>query len=80
MKLVQVAEQNKKYYTKEFIHGFNTGAKTQYEADKKETERNGRWIYNTNFVEPPFKCSACGKSQGRLSNYCPECGATMEVE
>lgn len=40
-------------------------------------ERRGRWIYNANFAEPPFKCSACGKSQGRLSNYCPDCGAQM---
>ena len=43
-------------------------------------ERRGRWIYNANFAEPPFKCSACGKSQGRLSTYCPDCGAEMEVE
>ena len=81
MKLVQVAEANKKYYSKDFIHGFNTGAKTQLEADKKEMLRLGWWIYNANFAEPPFKCSACGKSQGRLSNYCPDCGAKMdEVE
>ena len=43
-------------------------------------ERRGRWIYNANFAEPPFKCSACGKSQGRLSNYCPDCGARMEED
>lgn len=41
-------------------------------------ERQGRWTYNANFAEPPFKCSACGKSQGRLSKYCPNCGARME--
>lgn len=54
-------------------------------VDKKlrelpSAERRGRWIYNANFAEPPFKCSACGKSQGRLSTYCPDCGAEMEVE
>ena len=43
-------------------------------------ERRGRWIYNMNFAEPPFKCSACGKSQGKLSKYCPDCGAWMEGE
>ena len=43
-------------------------------------ERRGRWIYNANFAEPPFKCSACGKSQGRLSTYCPDCGADMRGE
>lgn len=80
MKLVQVAEQNKKYYTKEFIHGFNTGAKTQYEADKKNAERRGRWedvehapnglLYAT--------CSVCGKRQTiEATNYCGNCGADM---
>ena len=44
---------------------------------EEEPERRGRWIYNANFAEPPFKCSACGKSQGRLSNCCPNCGAQM---
>lgn len=42
MKLVQVAEQNEKYFTEEFILGFNTGAKNQYEADSKE--RLGWWV------------------------------------
>ena len=48
--------------------------------NRPSAERRGRWIYNANFAEPPFKCSACGKSQGRLSTYCPDCGAEMEVE
>lgn len=81
MKLLQVAEQNKKYYTKEFIHGFNTGAKTQYEADRKDAERRGMWLDG--------KCSNCGGhapiwavSKGYYkSNYCPYCGVKMdEVE
>lgn len=90
MKLVQVAEQNKKYYTKDFIHGFNTGAKTQLESDKKEAERRGRWIkkYRGNYL-----CSVCGAwyrttdDYGNIidgemtANYCESCGAKMdEVE
>ena len=81
MKLVQVAEENKRYYTKEFIHGFNTGAKTQLEADKKEAERRGRWIEN----EFGAYCSECGlyayRSNGIpwKSNYCPMCGARLEA-
>ena len=80
MKLLQVAEQNKKYYTKEFIHGFNTGAKTQYEADKKEAERHGRWI---DVEHAPngllyVTCSVCGKRQTvEFTSYCPNCGADM---
>lgn len=80
MKLVQVAEQNKRYYTNEFIHGFNVGAKNQYEADKKDAERRGRWedvalapnglLYAT--------CSVCGKRQTtEATNYCGNCGARM---
>ena len=91
MKLVQVAEQNKKYYTKEFIHGFNTGAKAQLEADKREAERLGRWLPDNNSVyEMRFICSECKESQvvptigftkyKPLWDYCPICGARMDGE
>ena len=91
MKLVQVAEQNKKYYTKDFIHGFNTGAKTQYEADSKE--RRGRWEHYEH-REPQYdiegyrtwaeayKCSNCGFIHTVIEDFghyafCPNCGADM---
>ena len=85
MKLVRVAEENKRYYTKDFIHGFNTGAKTQLEADKREAERFGRWIYDE---WKGWCCSECGNqapfwclaSTQNLTDYCPNCGARMEVE
>lgn len=81
MKLVQVAEQNKRYYTKEFIHGFNTGAKTQYEADSKELR--GRWIVRNNDYIDDCECSECGcveyfNKGWKRFNYCPNCGARME--
>ena len=94
MKLVQVAEQNKKYYTKDFIHGFNTGAKTQLEADKREAERRGRWEHYEH-REPQYdiegyktwaeayKCSNCGFIHTVIEDFghyafCPRCGARME--
>lgn len=46
--------------------------------DLPSAERRGRWVYNQNFAEPPFKCSSCGTAQGRLSRYCPDCGAKMD--
>lgn len=45
-------------------------------ADVQEV-RKGWWVYNQNFAEPPFKCSACGKAFARLTPYCAECGAKM---
>lgn len=85
MKLVEITKENKRYYSKEFIHGFNTGAKIQYEADSKE--RRGRWEWN-NEDEFFYSCSNCGhKAYGNtaeivsgLYNYCPNCGAKMEVK
>lgn len=81
MKLVQVAEENKRYYTKEFIHGFNTGAKTQLEADKKEAERRGRWIMLQKYNNE-YRCSVCGEITKRdRTPFCGWCGAKMdEVE
>lgn len=35
MKLIQVNKDNEKYYSQDFIDGFNLGAKTQYEKDKE---------------------------------------------
>ena len=57
---------------RDYVNGVNKKLR-----ELPSAERRGRWIYNTNCAEPPFKCSACGKSQGRLSNYCPNCGAKM---
>lgn len=81
MKLLQVAEQNKKYYTKDFILGFNTGAKAQLEADKRDAERRGMWVD----IEPAphnllyATCSVCGERQTiEVANYCPMCGASMD--
>lgn len=73
MKLVQVAEANKKYYSKDFIHGFNTGAKTQYEADKKNAERRGRWERKGYHLH----CSCCDWSTDLATPYCPGCGAYL---
>ena len=81
MKLVQVAEQNKKFYTKDFIHGFNTGAKTQLEADKREAERRGCWVAVENDLDYyPFMCSECYETVIKRTNYCPGCGVKMEAK
>lgn len=87
MKLLQVAEQNKSYYSADYTKGFNDGAKAQYEADRKKAERHGRWEIkldkNRLFYE--CKCSVCGHIESfdpkyRWFNYCPNCGTRLEGE
>lgn len=81
MKQLQVTEQNKPYYSADYTKGFNDGAKAQYEADKKEAERRGRWIlkYGDGHIEKSIvggECSLCG-FVGPATRYCPNCGAKM---
>lgn len=85
MKLLQVAEENRRYYSDEFVLGFNTGARVQYTTDKKG--KQGRWI-ESEIENEKYVCSVCGGScwyydyQGDVakSNYCPNCGAKMEAD
>lgn len=85
MKPLHVAEQNKPYYSADYTKGFNDGAKAQYEADKKEAERRGRWEMKEDpygFFDTIPVCSVCGCTPKYrvTSAYCPYCGARMEVE
>lgn len=82
MKQLQVAEQNKPYFSVEYVKGFNDGAKAQYEADSKE--RRGRWEH---LGGDEWFCTACahvitteGSWERPCQKYCEECGARMEVE
>ena len=55
-------------------------------AKSVEGPKKGRWIFSRYFV---WECSECGKSptkgmgyvqnKSELFNYCPNCGAKMEV-
>lgn len=43
MKSIQVREENKQYFSEQFILGFNTGARSQSEEDAK-LERFAEWV------------------------------------
>lgn len=48
-----------------------------YESGKASAERpTGKWVE----YEGYFKCSCCKAFNSVASNYCPKCGARMEVE
>lgn len=51
--------------------------------DQPSVERRGHWIFNPSdaielmFTKP--KCSECGFESADGGNYCPNCGARMEL-
>ena len=53
-----------------------------------ELVKHGHWIVcndltaNNMYLDENeyYKCSECGKTKGRKSNYCPNCGAKMKDE
>lgn len=63
--LVQRLEINFSEETKEFL----------LEALKAEPVKHGEWEECKN----GWRCTACGKRSERLSDFCSNCGARMEV-
>ena len=84
MEQLKVNPNNKKYYSEDFIKGFECGAKRQFEADRKE----GEWIEDGYYDYLHYVCSNCGQECGvqnngvatepLCTNYCPNCGAKMK--
>ena len=83
-KLLQVREENKRYFSEDYIKGFNDGAKAQYEEDAMTADvvevRHGRWVRKKNIVGQEITvCSVCGEMKRQATgNYCGMCGAKMD--
>ena len=47
-----------------------------------EERPQGEWIpnYTSQFMNPGKQCSLCGKIVEFSENYCPKCGARMEIK
>ena len=42
---------------------------------------HGEWIFNGRFAElNHYACSNCNRTEFRMSDYCPNCGAKMDGE
>ena len=80
MEKLKLNPNNAKYYSEDFIKGFECGVERQFEKDKVELTPivRGKWIdggYNV------YICSICNESLeivGEKYAYCPFCGAKME--
>ena len=81
MKRLVMNPSNKKYYSSEYIKGWEDGVKAQYEARPK-----GEWINKGDYAE----CSNCGADSGtqfdgveripKTTAFCHNCGADMRSE
>jgi len=65
-------------------HAYNQGYEQGIKASKQEP-KTGHWIAEK--IYPPlsdaqrtvYRCSCCDLHFGCVSNYCPNCGAKMEM-
>ena len=61
-----------------------TGLGNRIFALEKQLPKRGEWIYKPkDAIEMMFtlpKCSVCGHESSDANNYCPNCGAKMEVQ
>lgn len=53
--------------------------KTASLTDEYAKVLHGRWE-QTGMHLLPYECSACGSKEGGRTNYCPNCGAKMDLE
>lgn len=79
MEKLKFNPNNKKYFSDDFIKGFECGTERQFNADTED--KTAEWIKN-NYRE--HYCSKCGISAlndddcfEKLSDFCPFCGRKM---
>lgn len=72
---------NAKYYSEDFIKGFECGVERQFNADMEE--KTAKWIEDETTISPYYCfCSNCDKRiiLGEYKNFCPNCGSRMKGE
>ena len=82
MEKLKFNPDNKKYYSEEFIKGFECGVERQFNADMEE--KTAEWIIKHKITNSgsfwEIKCSNCGIESDSIYRYCPYCGAKMKRE
>ena len=78
MEKIKFNPNNKKYYSEEFIKGFECGVERQFNEDMEE--KTAEWIDREIYDADRWKCSKCGKTEQYKEKYCPNCGRKMKGE
>lgn len=78
MEKLKFNPSNKKYYSEEFIKGFECGVERQFNADMKEN--TAEWItkWDEEEREERHYCTNCNDYQLFQTKFCPNCGARMK--
>lgn len=61
------------------IENIENRKKGKWKFKIKKNAITGAWSPSSAFC-PEVRCSICKKKAGRITNYCPNCGAKMESE
>ena len=76
MEKLKFNPSNKKYYSEEFIKGFECGVERQFNADMKEN--TAEWIIENNGGTTMwYECSKCGEAGDIWDKFCKHCGRKM---
>lgn len=85
MEKLKFNPKNEKYYSADFIKGFECGVERQFEKDKAELTpiTRGKWIKTVSQNHPQaiyydYKCSNCSHHRNKPMPYCEICGAKMK--
>ena len=76
MEKLKFNHSNAKYYSEDFIKGFECGVERQFEKDKAEQINivRGKW----EFDEKGYYCNKCGyRPFAGAYQFCAVCGADM---
>ena len=77
MSKLKLNPNNKKYYSEDFVKGFECGVERQYAEDMKEN--TAEWIHVRDVLGDYFRCSNCHNCKNIPTNFCDHCGYKMSV-
>ena len=79
MEKLKINPENKKYYSNEYIKGWQNGVEAQYKFDIESIPK-AEWVpYKGAKTLLVWECNRCryGVTLQKNTPYCPNCGAQM---